>query len=154
MPLASAQIVDAIAARLSGASITPAGTRVYTSRAWPLQEDQLPAWRVTAEAEDIEPQTMHYPELLEHTLTVELEGTVQATADVDDAMHAMALAALQRLFGTQANAILAPLNVSRFQPASIQRLFTTQGESRLAQVVVSLTVVFNTYINDPTVIVS
>lgn len=154
MALAAAQIVDAIAARLKGNGITPAGVRVYTSRAWPLADDQLPAWRVTAEDEVIEAETMHYPAILTHELTVELEGTVRATANVDDAMHAMAASAMATLFGTEAASSLAPLQIAEMLPTGIRRLFSTQGEAVLAQVVVTLQVIFRTSMTDPETIIA
>ena len=70
MPLAAAQIIDAIAARMTGLPL--AGARVFTSRAWPLAEDALPAWRVLAANEDIEPTTVHPNARQEHRLQVEL----------------------------------------------------------------------------------
>jgi hypothetical protein len=52
MALAAAQVVDAVAARL--VPVVLSGGRVYTSRLWPLTEAEIPAWRVTAEDEEVE----------------------------------------------------------------------------------------------------
>ncbi len=96
MPLAAAQVVNAIATRITGLSL--AGVRVYTDRAWPLAEDALPAWKVVAVDEDVDPQTIHAPVLEQHALQIELQGYAKAVAGLDDALHALASEALTALF--------------------------------------------------------
>lgn len=156
MPLAAAQIVDAIAARLSGATITPAGTRVYTSRAWPLQEDQLPAWRVFVSSETVEPITLTSRDgslrMYQHTATVECEGTVRQVADLDDALNGMAEAAWKRLFATRDASRLDPLGVEMFV-SSVDRSMGTEGEAAIGQVSLVLTVNFKTLANAPDIII-
>jgi hypothetical protein len=96
MALAAAQVIDAIAARISGLAL--AGNRVYTSRAWPLTEADLPAARVLAGDEEVRALTVHPNTLQEHTLDVDIEGYVRHINTVDDAMHALAEAGLALLF--------------------------------------------------------
>jgi hypothetical protein len=148
MPLASAQVVDAIAARISGLAL--AGTRVYTSRAWPLDESQLPAWRVVAADEDIEPATVHVPALQKHRLQVELLGYCQAVADVDDALHALASQALTALF----NAPGAPDALSAMTKViltlrRIERALQSEGAATLGLITVTLRAEFHTRSNAP-----
>lgn len=95
MALAAAQVVDAIAARV--ATLAPAGG-VYTSRAWPLVT--LPAWRVTAEDEAVTEADL--AGINQHDLAVAVRGYTRAVADLDDALHAMAAAALTALFAPPA----------------------------------------------------
>lgn len=152
MALASAQIIDAVAARLLGAGITPAGTRVYTSRAWPLAEKDLPAWRVLAGGESIEPQHIQWPHVYEHTLQVDLQGHVRAVADVDDAMHAMAEAALLRLFADRPQAVLGGLR-AHMELAGIDREMQADAQAAHGLVAVQLTVKFKTRANAPGVII-
>ena len=95
MALAAAQVVDAIAARLVP-MVATAG-RVATSRMWPWSEAELPAWRVTAEDEAVEAVNL-IGELAEHTLDIEAACSARATADLDDALHALAASGLALLF--------------------------------------------------------
>jgi hypothetical protein len=117
--LAAAQVVDAIAGRLG--PVVLSGGRVYTSRLHPLTEAELPAWRVTADAEDVDVSMIDGTNV--HTLLIECTGYVQATIDVDDAMHALAA---QGLTAALAN---PPLYASQLQ--GIEREVTTEGEARL-----------------------
>jgi hypothetical protein len=72
MALAAAQVVDALAARMTGLPLT--GSRVYTSRLWPVSEAEMPAWRLTAEDESIEAQMADGTN--QHLLVVQCEGLV------------------------------------------------------------------------------
>lgn len=94
MALAAAQVVDALAALLAPVALS--GGRVYTSRLWPLTDGELPAWRVTAETEDVQPSTLDG--VNQHDLEVAASGYVRATEDIDDAMHALAEQGLAALF--------------------------------------------------------
>lgn len=96
MTLAAAQVVDAIAARLTGLALT--GTRVYTSRAWPLAEGDLPAWRVTAEDESVSLETIDGQN--QHRLSIECAASAKAVANLDDSLHALAEQGLAGLWAT------------------------------------------------------
>jgi len=126
MTLAAAQVIDAVAARLVGA--TTAGTRVHTSRAWPLAEADLPAWRVTAEDETVEPATVG--SINEHSLSIAARGIVRAVADLDDALHALAEAALTALF-------VAPLP-HRLRLEGIEREMSSEGEAAVGAITLHL----------------
>lgn len=146
MALASAQVIDAVVTRLSGN--TPAGTRVYASRLWPLAEADLPAWRVSAGDEEIEAETVHYPAILLHRLPVRCEGYVKANADADDAMHAMAEQALTALYDTQPHATLG-LSVQSNHPARIERDVVSEGQANLGRITVELSIKYRTAANNP-----
>lgn len=150
MTLASAQVIDAVVTRLSGN--TPASTRVYPSRLWPLAEADLPAWRVSAGDEEIEPETVHYPAILLHRLPVRCEGYVKANADADDAMHLMAEQALAALYGSQANTALG-LNVQSNHPARIERDVVSEGQANLGRITVELAIKYRTAANAPGTII-
>lgn len=146
MALAAAQIVDAIAARIAGN--TPAGTNVFTSRAWPLAESRLPAWRVLASDERVEAQSIGYPWPQRHELDVELQGVCAAVADLDDALHAMASAAITALWGTQAHSTLGGLNVV-MQLQSLEREMQADGEAKIGRITLSVQVQFFSLCSQP-----
>lgn len=135
MALAAAQVIDAVAARLSGA--TAAGAGVYTSRAWPLAEADLPAWRVTAEDEAAESLYVG-TNTNEHTLTIECKALARAVQNLDDVLHALAAEGLAALFA-------APL-LHELQLVSITRALATEGEAAVGAITVSLTA---KYLVDP-----
>lgn len=127
MALAAAQVVDTLAARLVGLPL--AGTRVYTSRPWPLEDDELPAWLVLADGEAV--TQAQIDGLNEHALQVAAVGSVRANANVDDAMHALAAEGLTALFAEP-----VPYGL---QLDGIDRAFTGEGEASLGQVSLRLT---------------
>lgn len=147
--LASAQVIDAIAVRMRGQPI--AGSRVFTSRAWPLAIKDLPAWRVVADDEDIEPRTIHAggPQL--HTLTVKLHGICRAVDHLDDALHALASEAITALFnapGTPDDLADLAGRVQLVQ-RSISRELQGEGEATLGAITVTLGAQFNTRASAP-----
>jgi hypothetical protein len=127
MALAAAQVIDALAARVS--PLAPAGG-VHTSRAWPLAT--LPAWRVFAGDEAVTEAMMSG--INEHALDVEVQGTAHAAADLDDALHAMASAALAALF-------TAPVPY-QLQLAAIQRRLATEGEASVGRITLRVRATF------------
>lgn len=135
MPLAAATVVDHIATRLRGA--TAAGQRVFTSRLWPITDAELPAWRVVAGDEPVDYSTMSG--LNRHSLTVQVTGLVRATADVDDAMHALAAQAMPLIF-------TAP-NPYGLQLDRISRDTPSDGEAALGAITLTVAA---TYYADPT----
>ena len=150
--LASAQVVDAIATRMSGGAL--ADGRVYTSRGHPIPDDGMPAWRVIAVDEVIEPKTVHVTKLQGHQLQVELLGYVQATANVDDSMHALAAEALTLLF----NPPIAPDPLSDMTKVvltqrRIERAMQSDGEARNGLITVTLRAEFHTRSDAPETIV-
>lgn len=122
MALASAQVIDAIASRL--VPVLLSGGRVYTSRLHPLAEADLPAWRVTAEAEDVELSQVDGVNV--HTLLIDCTGYVRATLNVDDAMHDLAAAGL--------TAVCALPVLHRTQLQSIERELVSEGEAAMGAV--------------------
>ena len=132
MALAAAQVIDALAARLVPLAAT--GGRVYTSRLWPLAEADLPAWRITAADEVVERSTVDGIDA--HRLDVDVQGYVRATADVDDAMHGLAVGALPLLFATPVPHGLQVLGIGRD--------ITTEGEASTGRITLRLQALFYT----------
>ena len=127
MALAAAQVIDALAARV--ATLGAAGG-THTSRAWPLAT--LPAWRVFAQDEAVSEAMLSG--VNEHALDVDVQGTVHATADLDDELNAMAAAALVALF-------VAPVP-HQLQLLGIQRRPATEGEASVGRVTVRVRATF------------
>lgn len=128
MALAAAQVIDALAARLVPLAAT--GGRVYTSRGWPL--DVLPAWRVVAADEAVAPDTVE--PINRHELDVEATAFTRATADLDDALHALAAGGLALLF--------APTVPYGLRLAGISRQVQSDGEASVGAVTLRLSTTF------------
>lgn len=140
MALAAAQVVDAIVALL--VPVTLSGGRVYPSRAWPLDEANLPAWKVFAGDEDINLATINDVE--EHQLPIDAHGLVSVVADLDDAMNNLAAAGLTALFaGTP------PHNL---KCVGISRQVTTEGEAKVGLITLRLETTFFTRQSAPEII--
>jgi len=126
MALADAQAIDAIAARMTGQPL--AGSRVYTSRVWPLSEAELPAWRVTASVTEV--QLAMLAGTNEHLLSITADGYVRAVNDLDDRMHDLAEEALAALWATQ-----PPYDL---QLTGIDRDMATEAEASVGRITLRL----------------
>jgi len=163
MALAAAQVIDAIAGRINGLPL--AGTDVFTSRAWPLTEEILPAWRVVAEDEEIEAMTVHRKTPQKHDLEVTLRGFARAVANLDDALNALAAEVLTAIFAdvvvsdpladppVVADALDQLANKLQISARRIERGYGTDGEAALGAVTVTLKAVFKTMSNAPETII-
>lgn len=129
MALAAAQVIDALAARL--VPMVATGGRVYTSRAWPLTETQVPAWRVTAEDEDIDGSI---GPANQHRLLVRASAYALALSNLDDALHALAASGLSLLF--------APTVPHHLQLSRLRRRMDDSAEARLGAIDIFLTATF------------
>lgn len=148
MALASAQVIDKIASILAAAG-TAAGSRVYTSRYWPLGTSDLPALRVYADDEIITRATNDYPWAQQHELAAVVDGFVTASTDLDDAMHSLAEGVLGALFASQSTAQLSPLTGIDMVPASIGRAVETQDGADVGRVRMGLAIQYHTAVNAP-----
>lgn len=132
MALAAAQVVDVLAARIAAQATLGAGG-VRTSRTWPWAEADLPACRIYAVDEQAELVTQDG--IYAHTLGVDVQYTVRATADLDDAMHAQASAGLALLF---AGALPYGLQLT-----GISRDTATEGEAAVGRITLQLSTLFH-----------
>ena len=130
MALAAAQVVDALAA-LVNAQAAVAG-RVKTSRTWPWAEDQLPAVRVFVSDEVAEQATLDGVNA--HRAAVDVQYTARATADLDDALHALAASGQALLF--------APVAPYGLQLTGIGRQLATEGEAAIGQITLQVAATF------------
>jgi hypothetical protein len=144
--LAAAQVVEAIADLLRG--VTGWDDKVFTDRAWPLAEAELPAWKVLADDEEIEPTGPTFPALQKHELVVLCEGSARAVSGLDAALNGLAATALATLFASKSAASLSPLNCS-MAVTRISRDMTSEGEAAVGRITLALRVRFHTFNNDP-----
>lgn len=77
------RIRSAAATKLTG--LTTTGANVFTSRAYPLQDANLPALRITTPSEQSEMVSMGIGNrTVERTLTLQVEGVVKALTGFED----------------------------------------------------------------------
>ena len=130
MALAAAQVVDALAARVAAQAAVSG--RVKTSRAWPWSEAELPACRVFAADERVEPADISG--INQHTLLVDVQYSALAVADIDDALHALAASGQTLLF--------APVAPYGLQLTGIGRQLATEGEAAVGQITLQVAATF------------
>lgn len=131
MTLAAEQVVVQLKANLLAAA-TVAGVKVYTDRAWPVDEAELPTLQVFCGDEAHTPQTIHWPCMQEHRLELLIVGKVKATSAIDTVMNAFIAQVLTALYGTQAAAKLAPLVGVRLEPPGERAVIRTPQEDAQA----------------------
>lgn len=141
MALAAAQVIDQVALRFGP---TVAAGQVFTDRAHPLDENQLPSWKIFGSQEAIEPATFDGVEA--HDLEVLALGYVKASSGLDDVMNALAAAALTQLYATPfANFTLRTIGINR-QMAEL-------NGADVGLVTLRLQALFNTYASAPEVLI-
>ena len=82
------QIREAVATAVTG--LTTTGSRVFSSRVYPLEDADLPALLVLTELESTETQTIHAPRVLQRIVFVDITGVAKAVADLDDTLDLIA----------------------------------------------------------------
>lgn len=130
--LAAGQVVAQLKANLLAAPATVAGAKVYTDRAWPVDEAELPTLQVFSGEEAITPITVHWPTLQEHRLELLIVGKVRAVSGIDETMNVFIAQILTKLYGTQSASTLAPLEGVRLEPPGERTVIRTPQEDAQA----------------------
>ena len=78
------QLREAVATAVTG--LTTTGSRVFQSRAYPLQVSDLPCLVVTADGDSIEQETIHRPYVQARQVQLRIEGYAVGTVDLDDTL--------------------------------------------------------------------
>ncbi len=78
------QLREAVATAITG--LTATGSRVFQSRAYPLQVSDLPCLVVTADGDSIEQETIHRPYVQARQVQLRIEGYAVGTVDLDDTL--------------------------------------------------------------------
>ena len=76
------QIRERIATNLTG--LTTTGTKVYQSRVYPLEDNNLPGLIIYTVSEESEPAVIGTDRLLDRKLNVVIEGYCEAISNYDD----------------------------------------------------------------------
>lgn len=143
MTLAAATVVDAVAARL--VPLPASAGRVYTDRAWPFPDTQLPAWTVSAEDERVESADLG-GDINQHQLDIVCRGKVKATAAIDDVMHTLGAGGMALIF-----ALPVPHHL---QLTGIKRSAGASGEAVLGEITITLQATYYVRQSAPETIVS
>jgi len=145
MALASATVVDHVETRLKTVVFTGGpGGRTHVDRGHPLEESELPAWRIESPSEQInadDDETMHFPSIQLHELEIEATAVLRSVAAGKEDMRTVTLQALQALFGT------APPYGLRCQ--AIERFPSKEGECAVHNVRLRLLASYSTAQNAP-----
>lgn len=137
--LAAAQVIAHQVERLTGLPLT--GDRVFNSRAWPISEQDLPAWNVVAGPEDVELASVDDDVLNQHQLTVYVRGYVRSVDDLDTDLHALTAQGLAALFQ-------APV-VYQLTLQGIDRDLVQEGGADCGVVVIALRATYHVRASEP-----
>jgi hypothetical protein len=156
MTLAAGQVVAQLKTNLLAATQTVAGSKVYTDRAWPVDESELPTLQVFAGEESITPVVVHWPALQEHRLELLLVGKVSAVSGIDETMNVFIAQILTKLYGTANASTLYPLTGVRLEPPGERTVIRTPQEdaqAKFAHFTVRAIACFQTMSNAPETLV-
>lgn len=126
--LAAAQVRTAVAARLATAA-SVAG-RVFAGRYHPVDPSELPCWVLRLDGELVETQSMGFPAMQSHAITLQADGYVRSAADLEGAMDALQAEALTAVFGTQ-----PPFNL---RCTEVRREVNTDADASVGVVTITL----------------
>lgn len=140
--LAAAQVIAQQVDRLTGLPLT--GDRVFKSRAWAIDEKDLPAWNVLAGPEDIERISVDDEMLNQHQLTIYLRGYVRSGDDVDEDLHALTAQGLAAVFQAPIGNDLTLL--------SLDRDFLQEGGADCGVVVIAIRATYHVRADQPEIL--
>ena len=78
------QLREAVATAVTG--LTTTGSRVFQSRAYPLQISDVPCLVVTTDGDSIEQETVHHPYMQARQVQLRIEGYAIGTTNLDDTL--------------------------------------------------------------------
>jgi hypothetical protein len=142
------QVLAALKARYIAAA-TAAGDRVYTDRLFPLTEEKVPALRLYVQQEDISPETVHFPVLQKHELTIGVEHCDRAVSGIDDVIAALQLETALAVFDTLPHATLGINGLQLTERGSGPLLPIEGADVQIAQRTTQLNAQYRTFANAP-----
>lgn len=134
MAFATAQVVDAVAARVAAQAGLGTGG-VKTSRTWPWSEAELPAVRVYAGDEPVQAVTVDLTPINEHRPQILVQYTARDATDLDDTLHALVEAGLPLVF---ADPIPHGLQLT-----GITRELANEGEAAVGRITLELEALYH-----------
>lgn len=137
--LAAAQVRTAVAARLALAASVSG--RVFAGRYHPVDPSELPCWVLRLDGELVDAQALGYPSLQSHAITLQADGYVRSTADLEAAMDALQAEGLAALFGTE-----PPYSL---RCSEVRREVNTDADASVGVVTLTLDATVLTLINQP-----
>ena len=138
------QIRDNIITALTG--LTTTGSNVFNHRVYTLGSNKLPALCVYTNSEDSQYQTINPPRSVLNTLTVNIEGYVQATSGYDNTIDAICLEVSEALYTDLTRGNLA----KDTRIVSMSSELNDDGEQPLCVVVITVEVTYMYNENDLT----
>ena len=145
MTLAAAQVIDALVARITGAS-TAMGARFYSDHPHPFDVSELPAGRAELAEEPAE-AVMLSGSVHQHSGRVTVSLDVRATDDIDATLHALVAAVLAALFA-------APIPYALEISGEITRTPVREGQADLMRAVIPLRALYFVASSAPETILS
>lgn len=139
------QLRETAAALLTGLSLT--GPRVFQSRAYPVQDGELPCLLVSTEEESVEYLSMSFPRRQSRRITLSVKVLAKSVIDVDDVLDAICLEAESVLL---ADPFLSGL-AKDTQLRSTVTGFSSEGERPVGVAQMRFEVVIHTRENAPDV---
>lgn len=146
--LCSQQVVEGLKARYVAAG-TAAGARVYSDRLYPLTDDKVPALRLYALQEEITPETVHFPVLQKHDLTIGVEHCAQAVSGIDATIAGLQLQTKQAVFDTLPHATLGIAGLLLTEMGSGPLQAVEGADVQIAQRTTQLSATYRTFANAP-----
>jgi len=138
------QIRDNIITALTG--LTTTGSNVFNHRVYPLGSNKLPALCIYTSSESSQYQTINPPRSVLNTLTVNVEGYVQATSGYDNTIDAICLEVSEALYTDLTRGNLA----KDTRIVSMSSELNDDGEQPLCVVVITVEVTYMYNENDLT----
>ena len=147
MSHARTQIRQAVVAMLTGN--TAAGSRVYTSRVYPLDDPKLPALLVFTPQESMGNPSMQRPRTQQRTPQLVIEGYVKARGDIEAEADALAVE-VEKIIGADPT-LGGRVKDTMLDSTSIQ--LSGDGEKPVAVITLTFAVLYCTKENAPETLV-
>lgn len=133
MTLAAETVAEAVRTRI--------GATAFTDHPHPFDASELPAWRVTYDAEQHEAATLAGT-IVQHRLPIRLQGFARNTGDALGALNAMAATALPLVFA-------APIPYGLEPDGEITRELQGEGQAAFGVIDIPIRATFFTGITTP-----
>lgn len=146
--LCSQQVIDGLKTRYVAAA-TNAASRVYSDRLFPLTDEKVPALRLYVLQEEVTPETVHFPVLQKHDLSIAVEHCAHATSGIDSVISDLQLQTKQAVFDTLPHATLGISGLLLTERGSGPLQAAEGADVQIAQRTTQLNAQYRTFANAP-----